>query len=208
VLAHYGAVALPCRIQDPDRKGKVERSVGHAKNTPLKGKRFESLEEGQAYLDRWETNWADTRIHGTTKRQVAAMFAEEKPTLLPLPVEPFRYYQYGERVVHLDGCVEVEAAYYGLPPGWIGRGVKVQWDELYVRILDPKNGILLREHVRQKRGWYRIQPEDHPQSRGPEYRQLDAYCATIRRPCLSLLSSFDRMRGTGVQPKAVAHNSS
>src|SRR5208282_788169 len=163
VLAHYGAVALPCRIQDPDRKGKVERSVGHAKNTPLKGKRFESLEEGQAYLDRWETNWADTRIHGTTKRQVAAMFAEEKPTLLPLPVEPFRYYQYGERVVHLDGCVEVEAAYYGLPPGWIGHGVKVQGDEHYVRILDPKNGLLLREHVRQKRGWYRIQPEDHPQ---------------------------------------------
>jgi transposase len=163
VLAHYSAVALPCRIQDPDRKGKVERSVGHAKNTPLKGKRFESLEEGQAYLDRWETNWADTRIHGTTKRQVAAMFAEEKPTLLSLPVEPFRYYQYGERVVHLDGCVEVEAAYYGLPPGWIGRGVKVQWDELYVRILDPKNGLLLREHVRQKRGWYRIRPEDHSQ---------------------------------------------
>ena len=80
------------------------------------------------------------------------MFAEEKPALLPLPLEPFRYYQHGERVVHLDGCVEVEAAYYGLPPGWIGREVKVQWDELYVRILDPKNGQLLREHVRQKRG--------------------------------------------------------
>jgi hypothetical protein len=144
-------------------KGKVESAVGHAKKTPLKGQRFESLEQAQAYLDRWEANWADTRIHGTTKRQVAAMFAEEKPTLLPLPVEPFRYYHYGERVVHLDGCVEVEAAYYGLPPGWIGRGVKVQWDELCVRILDPKSGLLLREHVRQKRGWYRIQPEDHPQ---------------------------------------------
>src|SRR6201997_3553560 len=163
VLAHYGAVALPCRIQDPDRKGKVESGVGHAQKTPLKGQRFESLEQAQAYLDRWEANWADTRIHGTTKRQVAAMFAEEKPTLLPLPVEPFRYYQYGERVVHLDGCVEVEAAYYGLPPGWIGRGVKVQWDELCVRILDPKTGLLLREHIRQKRGWYRIQSEDHPQ---------------------------------------------
>jgi len=144
-------------------KGKVESAVGHAKKTPLQGQRFESLEQAQAYLDRWEANWADTRIHGTTKRQVAAMFAEEKPTLLPLPVEPFRYYQYGERVVHLDGCVEVEAAYYGLPPGWIGRGVKVQWDELCVRILDPKTGLLLREHIRQKRGWYRIQPEDHPQ---------------------------------------------
>ena len=161
MLAHYGAVAMPCRIQDPDRKGKVESAVGHSKRTPLKGQRFESLEEAQAYLDRWETNWADTRIHGTTKRQVAAMFAEEKPTLLRLPLQPFRYYQYGERVVHLDGCVEVEAAYYGLPPGWIGRGVKVQWDELNVRILDPKSGQLLREHLRQKRGWYRIRPEDH-----------------------------------------------
>jgi hypothetical protein len=53
-----------------------------------------------------------------------------------LPVEPFRYYQYGERTVHLDGCVEVEAAYYGAPPGWIGRRVPVQWDGRHVRLLN------------------------------------------------------------------------
>ena len=162
VLDHYGVVALPCRVRDPDRKGKVESGVGHAQKTPLKGMRFESLEEAQAYLDRWEARWADTRIHGTTKRQVATMFAEEKPSLKPLPLEPFRYYQYGERVVHLDGCVEVEAAYYGLPPGWIGRQVKVQWDLLHVRVLDPATHQLLREHVRQKRGGYRVRAEDNP----------------------------------------------
>jgi transposase len=160
VLAHYSAVALPCRIQDPDRKGKVESGVGHAQRTPLKGTRFESLEEAQAYLDRWETNCADTRIHGTTKRQVAAMFAEEKPALLPLPLEPFRYYQFGDRTVHLDGCVEVDSAYYSAPPGWIGRWVKVQWDSLFVRILDPKTSRLMREHVVQKRGLHRIQKQD------------------------------------------------
>ena len=162
VLAHYDVTALPCRVRHPDRKGKVESGVGHAQKTPLKGLRFESLEEAQAYLDRWEARWADTRIHGTTKRQVAAMFADEKPSLKSLPIEPFRYYQYGERVVHLDGCVEVEAAYYGLPPGWIGRQVKVQWDLLHVRILDPATHQLLREHVRQKRGGYRVRPEDNP----------------------------------------------
>ena len=171
VLAHYGAVALPCRIKDPDRKGKVESGVGHAQRA-LQGKRFESLEEAQAYLDRWEASCADTRIHGTTKRQVAAMFAEEKPALLPLPLEPFRYYQHGKRGVNLDGCVEVDAAYYGLPPGWIGREVNVQWDELYVRILDPRNGLLLREHVRQKRGWYRIKKEDRPQHMPLQVSQL------------------------------------
>jgi hypothetical protein len=77
-------------VGDPDRKGKVEAGVGHVKKTALKGLRFESLEAAQAYLDRWETRWADTRIHGTTKRQVAAMFAEEQPALGPLPLEPFR----------------------------------------------------------------------------------------------------------------------
>jgi transposase len=162
VLQHYGTVPLACRIADPDRKGKVERGVGHAKNTPLKGLRFESLEEAQAYLDHWETRWADTRIHGTTKRQVAAMFAEEKPALLPLPIEPFRYYQYGERTVHLDGCVEVEAAYYGAPPGWIGRRVQVQWDLRQVRLMNPATGQLLREHLRQSRGGHRIKEEDRP----------------------------------------------
>jgi hypothetical protein len=163
VLAHYGAIALPCRVGDPDRKGKVESGVGHAQKTPLKGQRFESLEDAQKYLDHWEETWADTRIHGTTKRQVAAMFAEEKPALQPLPLEPFRYYQYGERTVHLDGCVEVEASYYSAPPRWIGRRVQVQWNLQWVRLLDPASGQLLREHLRENRGRHRIHDDDRPQ---------------------------------------------
>jgi transposase len=162
VLAHYGVVALPCRVGDPDRKGKVESGIGHTQKTPLRGMRFETLEEAQAYLDHWDARWADTRIHGTTKRQVAAMFAEEQSALQPLPLEPFRYYRFGVRTVHLDGCVEIEAAYYSAPPGWIGRRVSVQWNELHVRLLDPRTGQLLREHVRAPRGWHRIEDADRP----------------------------------------------
>jgi len=195
LLAHYGAVALPCRVGDPDRKGKVERGVGHAKNTPLKGLRFESLAEAQTYLDRWERNWADTRIHGTTKRQVAAMFAEEKPALLPLPVEPFRHYQFGDRRVHLDGCVEVEAAYYSAPPGWIGRAVQVQWDGRCVRLLDPRTGQLLREHLRQKRGEYRIPDQDRPAHTPRTTQQLLARCARIGQHAGSLAEHMYRQDG-------------
>ena len=168
VLAHYGAVALPCRVGDPDRKGKVEAGVGHAQKTPLRGQRFERLDEAQTYLDRWERRWADTRIHGTTKRQVGAMFAEERPALGPLPLEPFRYYQYGHRTVHLDGCVEVAAAYYSAPPGWIGRRIHVQWNAAHVRLLDPRTGQLLREHLRTPRGWHRIAEQDRPARTPPK----------------------------------------
>jgi transposase len=59
LLRHYGVTALPCRVGDPDRKGKVESSVGHAQRTPLKGLRFETVEDAQRYLDHWEERWAE-----------------------------------------------------------------------------------------------------------------------------------------------------
>jgi len=178
VLAHYGTVALPCRVGDPDRKGKVESGIGHTQRTPLQGLRFETIEAAQAYLDRWDTHWADTRIHGTTKRQVAAMFAEERPTLRPLPLEPFRYYCFGDRTVHLDGCIEVEAAFYGAPPGWIGHRVHVQWNDLHVRLLDPKTRQLLREHLRAPRGYHRIDDRDRPTRTPPTTVALLGRAAT------------------------------
>lgn len=170
-LAHYNVVPLPCRVGDPDRKGKVESGVAYAK-AHLRGKQYESLEQAQAELDHWERRWADLRIHGSTKRQVAAAFAEEKAALQPLPVEPFRFYQHGHRKVHLDGCVEVEAAYYSVPPGFIGQTVPVRWDNRSVRILHPNTGLLLREHLPQKRGKHRLLPEDRPGNTPPQVLNL------------------------------------
>jgi transposase len=167
VLTHYGVVALPCRVRHPDRKGKVESSIGHTQRTPLKGMRFESIEEAQSFLDRWDARWADTRIHGTTKRQVSAMFEEEKPKLAPLPVEPFCYYRFGHRTVHLDGHVEIDGAYYSAPPGNIGRRLLVQWDGRTVRLLDPRTSELLREHRPMPRGFHHTHDDDRPKQTPP-----------------------------------------
>jgi transposase len=194
VLAHYGVVALPCRVGDPDRKGKVESAIGHTQ-AALKGLRFETLAEAQAYLDRWDARWADTRIHGTTKRQVAAMFAEERPALRPLPVEPFRYYQFGRRTVHLDGCVEVESAYYAPPPGWLGRDVAVQWDGVYVRLLHPTTGELLREHRRQAPGRHAIHPADQPTCTPPTTLTLLAQAARAGTHVGTLCETLHRRDG-------------
>ncbi len=125
------------------------------KNTPLKGQRFESLEEAQAYLDRWEAHWADTRIHGTIKRQVGVMFAEEKPTLTPLPLEPFRRYQFGERRVRRprwrrrSGSRLLQRA---AQAGWACSRQRAVGQPRRTRVLDPRSGQLLREHLRQQRG--------------------------------------------------------
>ena len=70
--------------------------------------------------------------------------------------------------MHLDGCVEIDAAYYSAPPGWIGRRVSVQWNDLHVRLLNPTTGQLLREHVRAPRGWHRIDDADRPSRTPPK----------------------------------------
>ena len=194
LLSHYGVTALPCRVRHPDRKGKVERSVDHAQRA-LRGLRFEHPDAARAYLDRWEERWADTRIHGTTKRQVAAMFAEEKPHLLVLPVEPFRFYRHGIRTVHLDGAVEVEGAYYHLPPGWLGRRVAVQWDALHVRILDPTTGALVREHVRQVRGRRRLRDEDRPEKTPTTTLALLARAGRVGKSAGALCDHLHRHEG-------------
>lgn len=159
MLTHYGVAALPCRVRNPDRKGKVEADVKSAQRAH-RGLTFESLGEAQTYYDQRAERWDDTRIHGTTKQQVAARFAEELAAMRPLPLEPFRYFRYGERTVHPDGHVEIEAAYYSAPPGMIHQRLHVQWDDEYVRIL-TKHGVLLREHRRsEQRGRHTTAHED------------------------------------------------
>jgi len=136
---HYGTVCLPTRPRTPRHKGKVERGVGYAQSNALKGRTFNSLAEQNAFLADWEARVADTRIHGTTRKQVGPFFAEvEQPALLPLPIERFPFFHEAQRIVNRDGHVEVAKAYYSAPPEFVGRTVWVRWDGHVVRIFNPQ----------------------------------------------------------------------
>ena len=107
---HYGIALMPCRPRHPEHKGKCERNIGYLKSNALKGRSFASLAEQNQFLAHWEQTVADVRIHGTTRKQVAALFAEEQPALLPLPPSLFPCFQEAERTVHRDAHVEVDKA--------------------------------------------------------------------------------------------------
>jgi transposase len=135
---HYGMTPMPCRSHTPQHKGKVERGVGYAKSNALKGRRFASLGEQNAHLLHWEEQVADKRVHGTTRRQVAAVFEEERGALGPLPASVYESYQEGRRRVGRDSFVEVAKAYYEAPPEFIGRQVWVRWDGRMVRLFNDR----------------------------------------------------------------------
>ena len=135
---HYGMHVVPCRPRTPEHKGKVERGVGYVRNNALKGCLFKSLGEENLHLQRWETQVADKRIHGTTCKQVAACFELEGPHLQPLPPSLFPSYQEARRTVHRDSYVEVAKSYYEAPPEYVGRQVWVRWDSRCVRIFNDR----------------------------------------------------------------------
>ena len=76
---HYAMHVVPCRPGTPQHKGKIERGVAYVRTNALKGRRFRSLAEQNRFLSHWEGSVADKRIHGTTRKQVAACFEEERP---------------------------------------------------------------------------------------------------------------------------------
>ena len=153
---HYGTVILPTKPYMPRHKGKVEKGIDYVQSNALKGHTFGSLAEENQHLWDWEKRVADTRIHGTTRKQVQVLFAEEKPHLIPLPAGRFPSFEEGRRAVHRDGHIEVAKAYYSVPPEYTGRQVWVRWDGHLVKIFNHKMESIA-VHVQVEPGTFQTQ---------------------------------------------------
>jgi transposase/5S rRNA maturation endonuclease (ribonuclease M5) len=151
MLEHYGVVADPARVNDPNRKGTVENGVKHTQNTGLKGRRFDHIETQNDWLRHWEERWAALRIHGRAKRQVEEMFREEKPYLRPLPLAPFVYFCQETRTVYDDGTIQVGNCYYAASPAALYSKVVVRVYDEEIEILDPRRMEVIRRHPKSKR---------------------------------------------------------
>jgi transposase len=156
---HYGTVILPTKPYTPRHKGKVESGVKYVKNNALRGRQFASLEAENQCLADWERTVADTRIHGTTKRQVKLLFEEaERAALLPLPLERFPCFHEAQRKVNRDGHVEVAKAYYSAPPEYLGREVWARWDARLVRLFNHRFEQIA-VHTRHEQGRFSTQAQ-------------------------------------------------
>lgn len=161
MLNHYGVVADPARVRDPNRKGTVESAIQHTQDTGLKGRRFDSIEEQNRWLMHWEETWASKRIHGRTKRQVEEMFQEEKPHLSPLPLKGFDYFRQEIRTVYDDGTIQVNQSYYSALPAPLHQDVIIRIYEYDIEIIDPRTMEKIRSHVKSDRpGAVKMNPED------------------------------------------------
>jgi len=121
---HYGFLIDPTPPYQPEKKGKVESGVKYVKNNFGKPRTFKDIDDARAQLREWLEKVANYRIHGTTRRRPAEMFAaEEAEHLLALPATRFDIVIWRKAKVHQDTHFQFDGRLYSVHFKNIGKQV-------------------------------------------------------------------------------------
>jgi transposase len=156
-----GFVIDAARVATPTDKPRVERTVPYVRNNFFAGETFIDLPDVRTRAERWCTETAGMRVHGTTQcRPIEAFRAEEQALLVCLPGVPFDVPRWSEPKVHRDFHVEVDKALYSAPHHFIGRHVNARRDSTSVKLY--LRGELIKVHPRMAAGQRSTDPADFP----------------------------------------------
>ncbi len=130
---------------DPQKKGKVERSIPYVRRLyEAHGSDWKGLEEAAEYMGR-KIVIANERRHGTTFKKPRDLYLnEERNTLKPLPNLAYEVEQYHEGLVRKDGHVRFQNKYYSVDEKYVNESVIVLGDSKQVSIYHK--GSLLEVH--------------------------------------------------------------
>jgi transposase len=141
---HYGFHPKACRPYRAKTKGKVERPFRYIREDFFLARSFRNLDDLNVQLRHWLDTVANPRVHATTRRVVNEAFAEERASLRPLPLAPFRSVLKLERRISREGMVSVGGNFYSVPDATRRRVVEVQTLAEEVRIFE--DGVLVAAH--------------------------------------------------------------
>lgn len=178
----------PHEVRQPQQKGKTERRVSAVRHRLDLSRRFDSLDELQAYTD--QRLEADSRnrqcpVTGTT---VHDAWQAERELLRPLPAnlpEPFDLIRTCD--VHKDCTIRFEGRTYAVPFRYAYGRVEVRGCSGVVQIVDRHNGQIVQQYPRNTEEILLIDPTcyegqatpevDVPRPLGKMARKLEAIAA-------------------------------
>src|SRR5229473_1714814 len=181
MAAHYDTAILPTRPRKPRDKAKVEAAVlimerwilGRLRNQRFYG--LAALNEAiRALLVRLNDQRPIRRL-GVTRRQLLEEL--DRPTLKPLPIEPYVFAEWRVRRVGIDYHVDVEGHFYSVPYRFARAEVEVRLTGRSVEIF--ARGERIAVHLRSSgNGKHTTLPNHMPSS---HRRYADWTIGRIRR---------------------------
>jgi transposase len=159
---YYGFHILPCRVRQPQEKGKVEAGIKYFKINFMAGRTFSSSDDFNQQLNNWLERICHQRIHGTTREKPHQLFEEkEKSFLLALPQNKYRLPQVGQRLVYHDCHIYIDYNYYSVPYEFVGKTVDVEIEDHLVKIFYENLQIALHTQIKEK-GKFSTKKEHYP----------------------------------------------
>lgn len=149
---HYGFQVDPCIPYTPQHKGKVESGVKYVKNNFIPLRHFDSFEDANRKLLRWNEEKASKRIHGTTRKRPIELFLEfERKKLKVLPSCRYERACWKELKVHKDIHINFGYSYYSVPYEYKGFYLWCRGTKYKIEIFNAENKKIA-EHKRVAKG--------------------------------------------------------
>jgi len=137
LAAHYHFSPRPVAQARGNEKGRVERAIRYIRDSFFAARTYRDLDDLNAQADDWMRGIsADRPCPEDRARTVAAVFAEEKQTLLPLPADPFPADELAEVEIGKTPYARFDLNDYSVPHTHVRRTLVVRASLDTVRILD------------------------------------------------------------------------
>jgi len=151
VLAHYGALAMPCRVGDPDRKAKVKAGVLLVERwilAALRKRKFFSLAELNQAIEELLVRLNNRPFRKRDGSRRSLFESLDKPALRALPTERYEYGDWETHRVNIDYHVEFDHHWYSVPYQLTQQEVEVRATAATVEIFH--RGVRVASHARSQ----------------------------------------------------------
>jgi hypothetical protein len=161
---HYNTAILPCRVRAPKDKAMVEGTVGVISTfilAALRNREFLSLPElNEAISERlYQFNHKPFQKKDGSR---AALFQEEKPFLMPLPLHPYELSTWKIATVAPNYHISLDKMNYSVPFEYIKKKVDVRLTKNTVEVFFDGNRICSHRRLYGRANQYSTNEEHMP----------------------------------------------
>ena len=154
---HYKTVIIPCTPCSPQQKGTVESGIKYLQGNFILGRTFLDSRDMKDQLKDWMDNYANKRVHGTTRKVPKEEYSkEEEPKMQPLPNTQFSFFDRGIRTVAQNSHIHFDNNYYSVPSNLVGKDVTVRFNNKLLRIIYEGEQVSLHKRANGKGNYVTI----------------------------------------------------
>jgi transposase len=167
---HYGYRPWACRPGRPQTKGKIEKPFFHIVTHLLNARTFASLAHLNTFVAETWLPQIDARPHETTGRPPLALWAAERPHLMPLPAHAYDTAAVLYRTIGPEWHIPYKQNFYSVPWSHIGLALPVRITETELVVYGPALKEVTRHTLEPPGAGKRMTKPEHAPGRDEKRR--------------------------------------